>query len=144
MVGWRTLAGALGPPGWLSGLEESRSSVMEFWRGKREVEGDEEEGREGGPPGVGAGEGLWGARPSEEGPGEGEGEGEGRMTLGRRATGGAPAVGGIMCWGGGRGWPIEVGCGGAPGEPFTPGGVGYMVGVMGATGWGAWDCWGAD
>lgn len=70
------------PPGWLSGLEERRSSVLEFWGRKSDVEGEiaEGEGRVDGaePPGVGAGVGLcWGFRPKEVGPGEGDGEGEG-------------------------------------------------------------------
>lgn len=54
--------GALVPPGWLSGLEDRRSSVLEFCRSNSEVEGETAEG-EGRvdwavPPGVGVGAGL--------------------------------------------------------------------------------------
>ena len=92
LVGCRTLVGALGPPGWLSGLEERRSSVLEFWRWKSDVEVEtaEGEGRVDGavPPVVGAGVGLsWGFRPRDVGPGEGEGDGEGEGE-GEGGTGG--------------------------------------------------------
>lgn len=145
MVGCRTLVGALVPPGWLSGLEDRRSSVLEFCRWNSDVEGEtaEGEGRVGGaaPPGAGAGAGAglcWGFRPREVGPGEGdgegEGEGEGGTVLGGWATGGPPGVGCIMCGAGGACGPcgpMAVGCCGALGGTLAPGAAGYIVG-----GWG--------
>lgn len=91
MVGRSTAAAALGPPCWLSGLEESRSSVVELWNStSEELEGAGEEdaaGREGVREGVG----LWGIKPREGGPGEGWGEGEGAGEGGMTLGGG--------CWG---------------------------------------------
>lgn len=89
-MGWRTLAGALVPPGWLSGLEERRSSVLEFSRWNVEGEAAEGEGRVGGAelPEVGAGVGF---KPKEAGPGDGVGEG-GTVLAG--CTAGGPPGGG--------------------------------------------------
>lgn len=85
--------GALVPPGWLSGLEERRSSVLEFWRWKSEVEAVEGEGRVGlrVAPGVALCCGLRPNGAGEGGAGKGDGEGEGHRTLG--GTEGAPGVG---------------------------------------------------
>lgn len=108
MVGRRTLAVSLVTPCWLSGLEDSRSSVLEFCRWNRESEaGPEEEEEEeveeegaGGsgltPTGVREGDGRCGFKPKDEGPGEGDGEGAGEgRTLGVWATT-APVDGWIM------------------------------------------------
>lgn len=129
------MVGVFVPPCWLSGLEERRSSVLEFWRWKSEVgEAVEGEGRGGLAVGVVGALGC-GVTPNgagEGGAGEGEGEGEGQRPLGGRAAG----EGWITCWAGGgrcvwgRGGTAGGGWGTGEGPP-GPGAGGYMLGIAG-------------